>query len=245
MSALADEFSEQMARVIKLVTTQRTLPTQLEAVVALAKRAIATCDAAGVTLVIVGKPTTPAATDRIVFEVDLVQYGTGQGPCLDAIAQSNVVRVDLIGKETRYSRFAPGAMDSGIISIVSFPLLAAGRTVGALNLYSSRAEAFDDATEEAMAPLVSYASDVLATSPLYANSLDLVDGLVEAVDDRAVIDQASGLLMAENQLTSGDAFSVLRDRALVQHVSLREAADSVLEAHNHAASLDERPEPRG
>lgn len=184
-----------MARVMKLVRTQRTLPTQLAAATALATRTVPTCDAAGVSLVIVGEPTTSGATDAVVLEVDLVRYDTAQGPFLDAIEHSKVVRLDLIGGEVRYSRFAPGAMDAGINTIVSFPLTAASRTVGALNLYSNQVDAFDDDTERVMAPIVSYASDVLATSPLYAYSLDLIDGLMEAIGDRAAINQAPGVLM--------------------------------------------------
>ena len=51
MSAVPEEFTERLSRVLKLVRTQRTLPTQLETVVALAKRMVPSCDAAGVTLV--------------------------------------------------------------------------------------------------------------------------------------------------------------------------------------------------
>lgn len=231
MSALPEEFAERMARVVNLVRTQRTLPAQLEAVVALAKRTLATCDAAGVTLVIVGEPTTPAATDRVVFEVDLVQYGTGQGPCLDSIADSNVVRVDLIGTEVRYSRLAPGALDVGINSIVSFPLVAGGRTLGALNLYSRRPQAFDDDTAQVVAPLVGYAADVLATSPLYAYSLEMIEGLVETVGHQAIIGQATGMLMADGDLSRVEAFDLLRDRALAEGRSLPEAARRVLDTH--------------
>ena len=49
MSAVPEEFTERLSRVVKLVRTQRTLPTRLEAVVAMAKRMVPGCDAAGVT----------------------------------------------------------------------------------------------------------------------------------------------------------------------------------------------------
>ncbi len=236
MSVLPEEFTERLGRVIKLLRTQRTLPTQLEAAVELAKRTVPACDAAGISLFITGEPTTAAATDRVVLEVDLVQYEAGEGPCLEAIAESNIVRVDLIGQEMRYSRFAPGAMDTGINSVVSFPLKAGGRTVGAFNLYSYSANAFDDDTQRLMEPIVGYAADVLATSPLYAYSLDVVDGLVESMEERAVITNATGALMARHDLTHNEAFDALRDRALVQGSSLREAATSVLDADASAPS---------
>lgn len=240
MSNLPEEFNERLARVMKLVRTQRTLPTRLEAAVALAKRTVPTCDAAGVSMVIIGQPMTSAATDQVVLEVDLVQYDTGEGPCLEAIASSGVVRVDLIQSDIRYRRFAPGALDTGINSIISFPLVAHQRTVGALNLYSHRHEAFDEDTERVMAPIIGYTADILATSPLYAYSLDAVEGLVETLDDRAAIDQATGVLMVQNGLSSADALDAVRDRALVHGVSLRRAADAVLEALARGENLEDQ-----
>lgn len=80
---------------------------------------------------------------------------------------------------------------------------------------------------------------VLATSPLYAYSLDLVKGLVEAMDDQAAIGQATGVLMVTGDMTSSEAFEVLRDRALVQGQSLREAAGAVLTTHTPAATAED------
>jgi hypothetical protein len=64
--------------------------------------------------------------------------------------------------------------------------------VGALNLYSYLPDAFDDDTEQVMAPIVSYAADVLSTSPLYAFSLDMVEGLMESLEERAVSPRRPG-----------------------------------------------------
>lgn len=238
MSVLPEDFNVRLARVMKLVKTHHTLPARLEAAAALAKRAVPTCDAAGVSLIVIGEPITSAATDKVVLEVDVVQYEMQQGPCLEAIARSDIVRVDLIDNDIRYSRFAPRALEIGINSIISFPLLANGRTVGALNLYSRRHDAFDGDTERVIAPIVGYAAETLATSPLYAYSLDVVEGLVEAVDDQATIDQATGALMARNDLTGSEAFDVLRDRALVQAVSMREAAAGLLAELSRSGSLE-------
>lgn len=237
---LPEEFHQRLARVIKLVRTQRTLPSKLEAVVELAKRTVPNCDAAGVSLVVVGEPLTSAATDPVVLEVDLVQYATGQGPCVQAMATSRVVRVDVIERDIRYRRLAPGALDAGINSIVSFPLVAARRTVGALNLYSGREHAFDEGAERDAAPLVGYASDVLATSPLYAYSLDVVDGLLEAMDDRAAIERATGVLLARRDLTRAEAFAILREDALRRGVSLRQAAGAVLASLAQDGSAGDR-----
>ena len=79
-----------------------------------------------------------------------------------------------------------------------------------------------------MAPIVNYAADVLSTSPLYAYSLETVEGLMESLEERAVIAQATGALMARNGWTAAESFDFLRDRALVRGEPLREAARAIL-----------------
>lgn len=228
MEGLPQEFTNRLARVNKLVSTQRTLPAKLEAVVAMAKRTIANCDAAGISLLIQDEPTTVAISDRVAVEIDLVQYQTGTGPCLAAIREGNVVRIDLVEKDIRFGRFAPGAVDIGVNSVLSLPLMSHGRAVGALNLYSWVANAFDDATVRAAAPLVDYAAETVATSPLYAYSLDMVDGLVEALEDQAIIAQGIGWMMASRGCTQPEALEQLRSNALVKGQSLGAAAEDAL-----------------
>ena len=85
MDELPEVAAERLARVNRLLQTQRTLPAKLEAIVTMVKRTDPGCDAAGITLLVDGEPTTTAASDRLSVEIDLVQYDTGEGPCLEAI----------------------------------------------------------------------------------------------------------------------------------------------------------------
>ncbi|MDP8938237.1 MAG: GAF and ANTAR domain-containing protein [Actinomycetota bacterium] len=229
MHDLPDVSTERLARVTRLLRTQRTLPAKLETVVALVKRTIRNCDAAGIILLIEGEPTTTAVSDRLVVEVDLVQYETGEGPCLAAISDSNVIRMDAIERDSRFSHFSPGALAHEVNSVLSMPLVAGGRAVGALNLYSHLANAFDGETEQAVKPMADYAAEAISSSPLYAYSLDMVDGLVETLESRALIAQATGVMIAAEHLSGEDALDRLRQLAMASGESLRTVADWVLE----------------
>ncbi len=229
MQELPHESVEKLARVSKLLRTQRTLPAKLETVVDLAKRTAPNCDAAGISLLIEQEPTTTAVSSRLAVEIDLVQYQTGQGPCLDAISGANVVRIDVLDRDSRFTRFAPGALALDINSVLSIPLNAPRGTVGALNLYSHQPNAFDARTVEVVQPLADYAADAISTSPLYAYSLDMVDGLVESMESRALIDQAAGVLMGIEELAAEEALDRLRELALVSGESMRTVATWVLE----------------
>ena len=232
MQDLPPETVEKLSRVTRLLKTQRTLPAQLEAVVGIVKRAVPSCDAAGIVLLVDGEPTSIAVTDRLTIEIDLVQYQTGEVPCLSALNDGDVVRIDLLERDSRFPRFAPGALDQGLHSVLSTPLAANGRSVGSLNMYSTQPHAFDAGTEEAVRPMAEYAGQAIGTSPLYAYSLDMVDGLVEDFESRAIIDQATGVLMATQEDTSEEALSHLRELAMRSGESMRTVAEWV---------IDERP----
>lgn len=229
MKELPEESIERFARVAKLLRTERTLPAKLESVVAIAKRTVPNCDAAGISLLVDGEPTTSAASDRLAVEIDLVQYHSGEGPCLAAIDDGKVIRVDILERESRFSRIAPGALALEIHSVLSIPLPSADRVVGALNLYSRVPNAFDSRAEQAAQPLVDYAAEVLATSALYAYSLELVEGLVESLESQAIIAQATGIMAATEQLTTEEALDRLRTLALASGESLRKVAAWVIE----------------
>ncbi|HEX8770678.1 MAG TPA: GAF and ANTAR domain-containing protein [Acidimicrobiales bacterium] len=228
MEELPKDSIQKLARVTKLLRTQRTLPAKLETVVAIAKRTVANCDAGGISLLIDGEATTSAVTDRLAVEIDLVQYRTGQGPCLAAMEDSNVIRIDVLEDDSRFARFAPGALAFDINSVLSTPLVAADRTVGALNLYSRAVNAFDAESEAAAQPLAEYAAEVLSASPLYAYSLDMVDGLVESMENRAIINQAGGVIMGTEHCTAEEALDRLRSLALGSGESMRTVADWVI-----------------
>jgi GAF domain-containing protein len=232
MYELPRETVEKLSRVTRLLKTQRTLPAKLEGVVAIVKRTLPNCDAAGVCLLIDGEPTSIAVSDRLTLEVDLIQYETGEGPCLAAIADSHVIRIDVLERDSRFCRFAPGALDQEIRSVLSIPLAANGRTVGALNLYSREPEAFDAHSEELVKPMAEFAAEAISTSPLYAYSLDAVDGLVETLESQALVGQAVGVISATEALSRAEALDRLRDLAMHSGASMETVARRV---------LDERP----
>lgn len=66
--------------------------------------------------------------------------------------------------------------------MLSIPLSAGDRVVGALNLYSRLPNAFDANAEQAAQPLANYAVEIISTSALYAYALEMVDGLVESLE---------------------------------------------------------------
>ena len=160
-----------------------------------------------------------------------MQYETGQGPCLAAVEESHIVRIDLLDRDSRFTHFAPGALDLDLESVLSMPLPVGNSVVGALNLYSRLPHAFDSESERLARPLAEYAAEMISTSPLYAYSLEMVDGLVESLESQAIVSQATGIIMATESRSSEEALDQLRSVALASGKSMRAVADLVIADH--------------
>jgi GAF domain-containing protein len=223
-----DGFDARLGRVQRALSVDRGIVAKLEAVSAIAVRTIEGCDRAGMAMEMRGTTRSLAITDEVVLEVDLVQYDTGEGPCLQAIRESQVIRFDILEPDSRWEHFAPGALARGIQSVLSMPLIASGNTVGALNLYSESRRAFDDDAEALARPLADYAAAVISTSPLYAYSLDLLDELLDELADRELVSTAMGIIQAREGCCLDEAKRQLAEIADRYGEPIRGAAEWVL-----------------
>jgi GAF domain-containing protein len=199
----------------------------------MAKKLVPNCTAASVALIVEGEATTAAITDRVALEVDLVQYANDEGPCLAAVDPPRAIRMDVVAEDERFPRFAAAAVELGVQSVLSLPLVASGRVVGSVNLYSQHASAFDETTAGVMSPLLEYAAETIAASPLYASALDAVSEAVVAMEDQAIIARAIGVLIHLHGRSPAEAFDLLEDRATMNRESTRAAAERVL-AETHS-----------
>lgn len=209
----SDEFEKRLGHLYRALLGGRTTVAKLETVAGLAKTLIENCDGAGFALEVSEKVRSVGTTDEVTLAVDLIQYDTGEGPCVEAIDSSGVVRIELLEAGERWEHFAPGAIDAGIRSVLSIPLFARGRTVGALNLYSRAEHGFDSEAESLAATFVDYAAGVIATSPLYAYSLALVDEVLEELSARELINNAIGIVMVREEVDESAALERLTEEA--------------------------------
>src|SRR5262245_32652309 len=96
----------------------------------------------GMTMQPSGKPVTVACSDRIAARVDEVQYELDDGPCLHAMRDGHLVRIQDTAEKARWPEFEAQAALHGIRSCLALPLNEDGKPVGALNLYSRETSAF-------------------------------------------------------------------------------------------------------
>jgi hypothetical protein len=80
-----------------------------------------------------GRPDTVVATGEFVREVDAIQYGIGEGPCITAAAEQRTVWSGSLGGDRAWPRFGPRAGWLGVHSALSLPPLDPERPLGAMN----------------------------------------------------------------------------------------------------------------
>jgi GAF domain-containing protein len=182
--------------------------TVLAKVADLAKRSISGADEVSITLVGAGGAHTAAFTGERAVTVDEWQYQQGHGPCLAAAAANITVTVPDMAGESRWPDWADRAIDAGVHSSMSIGLPVRECVSGAVNVYATKPHAFDDDAVLLAETFGGYASVAMANAHLY-NTATLGDQAHAAMDRRALIDQAKGIIMAERRCTSDEAFAIL------------------------------------
>jgi transcriptional regulator with GAF, ATPase, and Fis domain len=143
-----------------------------------------------------------AATSDLPRRMDDMQEQAGEGPCIEAATRETVVRVDDMETETRWPRFCPAAIESGVTSMLSFKLYTSQGILAALNIFGKAANCFDDRDEEVGLMLATNAAVALQL----ANSRAQFES---ALASRDVIGQAKGMIMERFSIDAVQAFSLL------------------------------------
>ena len=175
-----------------------------------------------------GKPATVACSDPLAARVDEVQYQLGDGPCLHAVRDGRVVRIEDTAEKARWPEFEAQAASHGIRSCLALPLNADGRPVGALNLYAREASAFGAAEARRAENFAENASGALSLAIRLASHAALIEQLRSSLASRGVIDQALGIIMARDHCTQDRAFAILRSASQNSNVKLRHIASAVV-----------------
>lgn len=234
LAGLADTLSA-LARV---VLSEETLDAVLATIVGLAVSAIPDVCGASVSVARNDRFFTAIGSSDLIRDLDALQYATDNGPCVEATRTGRRQHEQGGALQERWGTFGAAALAAGITSMLSVPLHAGDRTVGALNLYSTSAHAFGRAPAELASVFAHHAAAVLSNATAYADAASANTHLQEALRTRQVIGQAMGIIMAREGCTSADAFEVLRRASQQANVKLRVVAEGLVRSIDSTGSLD-------
>ena len=215
--------ADAFAAIARALLAEEDVQHTLQKICDLAVETIEGCDHAGISFLKGRNVTTPAASDDVPRAVDAIQYEVGEGPCLDAISEHEVFETGDLGREHRWSEFAGRAQrKTGITSMLCFRLFVEGDTLGALNLYSKAADAFDEESRTVGTVFAAHAAVALSTA-IHDEQME------EALQSRDLIGQAKGILMAREGITADQAFDMLRRASQRLNMKLRDVAGAIVD----------------
>ena len=114
------------------------------------------------------------------------------------------------------------------------------RTLGALNIYSRTPAPFSPEDFSVAELYAGQAGVALANLETHEAAIELAAQLRRALDSRAVIEQAKGMLAERRHMDMNDAFELLRSRARNTNQKLSDVASAVLDGTLGAEALDRR-----
>lgn len=198
---------------------------------------------AGITIMGGDQAGPICVSDSSVSALEDLQYGIGQGPCRDAFrtgASVHAPRLDEIAW-SRWPSFVDLARTSGIKAVFAYPLIAEGANVGVLTIYQGLEGQLSQAQDNDSVAL----SEVLAETVLSlqddAPAGTLALGLEDAVQYRAEIYQASGMVAIQLSISAADALLRIRAHAFATDLTVAETAAQIV-SRQLRLDNDHRPE---
>jgi GAF domain-containing protein len=230
-SAPADP-EQALVELARIDLGRESVASVLQRIAGLAKTVLA-ADDVSVTLRAEGRPSTVACTGELALGLDERQYEFGYGPCLDAAEGGEPVDVVDAARETRWPAYMRAAVGQGLGSSLSVPVPVQAPVAAAINSYATRPYAFDDASHERAGVLASYAAVAIDNMHLLATTRQRAEQLQQAMESRAVIEQAKGILMGERRCSASEAFVILTGLSQQSNRKVRDVAQALVDNAQH------------
>lgn len=224
-----DDLRNALSGLSRLTTGSLSLSDALIHVAQFAVRAIPNADGAGLTLLHDDRPDTVVASADFVREIDDIQYGLGEGPCILAAATGATVRSGSLGGEPRWPGFGSRVGRLGVHSVLSLPLITDDEVIGAMNVYAYAKDAFDSRAAELGEMFAGPAAVSVQNARALASAVLLTHRLEKALTNRAMIDHAIGILISRSGYTPAEAFSALRTMSQRDNRKLNDVARSLVD----------------
>jgi GAF domain-containing protein len=215
-----------LRRLSRVVLADRTLHEVLADVTRIAAQGTPGAEATSITLLRDDRAFTAAYHGEMALAADELQYRHGYGPCMDAGRGGVPLRVDDMHTEERWPDYVAHVVrTTPVRSSLSIPLPYQGSAIGALNVYSSKPAAF--ASPESLRAGLEVAEVVavaVANADAHHQLGEQARNMRLAMESRAVIEQAKGVLMAQRHVDAEQAFEILREASQRYNRKLREIA---------------------
>jgi GAF domain-containing protein len=224
-----DELTLALARIRGLLLTEEKVDRAVQRLAEGIRDAFPGSSGAGASLMDErGKRTSTGATDPVVLEADAAQYELGEGPCITAWATERSVVIHDVAADDRWPLWSQAVRELSIRSVISSPLMAGTRCLGALKIYSTHPGAYDEASARPLEKLAVPAATLLDNIQSSEAPQRFTEVLASALDSRDTINRAQGYLMHVHGLDQATALQQLVELAKTSRQSLLSISTEIL-----------------
>ena len=169
-----------------------------------------------------------ADSDERIGHLEELQIDHGEGPCIDAFDDKELIHAADLGSEKRWPAFSPAAVDRGLRAVLASPIPYNQMAIGVVAVFSAKAHPWSPEGELALIAFTDLAALTIANTMQSEPRGELADQLQRALDARVVIEQAKGALVARDGVSPGEAFEQMRRRARAERRRVVEIAREIM-----------------
>jgi GAF domain-containing protein len=239
MITVTREFADRVADVAQLLEGDEVPDEALRRLTALEAELVPGGTAAAVIIAMASGALTFAASDQRLDELHRLQLDDNDGPVVETLRHNEPRRVDDSTAERRWPAFCRAAAEAGFASCLVLPLRTDRQPTGAVALYGEEPNVFRGAAHDIALLVAAQGGTAVRNSGLYGTCRRMVDSLHAALESRAVIEQAKGILHAELGVSPAEAFHLLSRYS--QHTNQRVRKISAALVHGRIAAAEFRP----
>jgi GAF domain-containing protein len=174
-----------------------------------------------------------ADSDERVAHLEELQIKHGEGPCIDAFDDKELIHAADLAAERRWPAFSPAAVERGLLAVLASPIPYNQMAIGVVSVFSAKAHPWSPEGELALIAFTDLAALTIANTMQSEQRGELATQLQRALDARVLIEQAKGALVARDGLTPGEAFEQMRRRARTERRRVVEVAREIMITAGH------------
>jgi hypothetical protein len=170
------------------------------------------------------------ATDQVSQLIEELQYTLGEGPCMDAYQQDQVVaEPDLADPVTRrWPTFTPPTLAAGVRAVFGFPLRTGTVRLGALNLYRNLPGPLTGDQHADALVVADVAARWVLEAQAGAPAGKVAEELEAGADFHLAVHNAAGIVSVQEDISVTEALIRLRAYSFSNDRLLAEVAHDVI-----------------
>jgi GAF domain-containing protein len=176
-----------------------------------------------------------AVSDERLGHLEELQIRHQEGPCISAFDEKELVGAQDLAEDRRWPHFNEAAVARGLRAVLASPLPYNQDAVGVVAVLSEEPRPWSPEGELALLAFTDLAALLIASMMQGEEQSELAAQLQGALNSRAVIEQAKGVLIARQGVSAHDAYGQLRAQARAERRKIAAVSAELVRSAVHGA----------